>query len=93
LNERYGKVRVGKHVSAIFAIQNGLKQNQWFFSFAVEYAIRKVQETKLGKYIVLPLHQNAGQDRDIKIVIRSFENLLGFKGNYSNDSKFDSRGN
>jgi hypothetical protein len=37
LNETYSKVRIGKHLSDSFPIQNGL-----------EYSIRKVQENQVG---------------------------------------------
>ena len=44
LNETYGKVRVGNHLSDMFPITNGLKQGDallpLLFSFALEYAIR-----------------------------------------------------
>jgi hypothetical protein len=47
LNETYSKVRIGKHFSDSFPIQTGLKQGDalspLLFSFALEYAIRKVQ--------------------------------------------------
>jgi hypothetical protein len=50
LNETYGKVRIGKYLSGNFPIQNCLKQGDafslLFFNFSLEYAVRKVQETR-----------------------------------------------
>jgi hypothetical protein len=45
LNETYSNVCIGKYLSDMFPIQNGLKQNDLLpllFNFALEYTIRKV---------------------------------------------------
>ena len=52
LNATYSRVRVGKLLSDMFPIRNGLKQRDilspLLFNFALEYAIMRVQLNQVG---------------------------------------------
>jgi hypothetical protein len=76
LHETYSKIRICKYLFDNFPIKNGLKQEDALsplrFNFTLEYAIRKIQETK---YMLLSRHQNAEQNHDIKICNTAFENV------------------
>ena len=51
LNEVYSRVRVGKHLSDMFPIRNGSKQDvlsPLIFNFVLAYAIRRFQISQDG---------------------------------------------
>jgi hypothetical protein len=52
LNETYSKVRIGKYLAGTFPVQNGLQKEDALLpilcNFALQCAIRKVQENQVG---------------------------------------------
>ena len=74
LNETYGRVRVGKNLSDMFPIRNGLKQvdvlSPLIFNFALEYAIKRVQVNQDGLKLN-GTHQLLAYPDDVNILGRS----------------------
>jgi hypothetical protein len=68
---KHSKVRIGKNLSDSFPIQNGLKQGDalspLIFIFALEYAIKKVQENQVGLKMI-GTHQLLAYADDVNLL-------------------------
>ena len=79
INGTYSRVRVGKHLSNVFRIKNGLKQGDvlppMLFNFALKYAITKVQKNQQGWKLYGARQVLVYDDDDINILNENVHTL------------------
>jgi hypothetical protein len=75
---KHSKVRIGKHFSENFPIENGLKRgalSPLLFNFALEYAIRKFHENQVGM-TVNGTHQLLFSTVDINLLGDNIDTIM-----------------
>ena len=86
LSETYSRVRVGKNLSEMFPIRNGLKQGDallpLLFNFALEYAIKSVQVNQDGLKLN-GTHQLLAYADDVNILEGSVHTVKENVGSFS----------
>ena len=85
LNETCSRVSVGKHLSDIYPIKNGLKQggalSSLFFKFASKYANRRVQVNR-NSFKLNGVHQFLVYADDVNILVGSVQSYRRFSSFY-----------